>query len=187
MDDIKDNSQKLDFESIKVAERKTQNRRTLILSLIGNLSFCWSNNESMLIYLIKALLKTDEVSAKIIFGTLNTTRARIDLINRLAVVHIDDEVLAKELKRIIRVFSDCTKIRNDFIHCMFELDGTGAITHTHSLKIQVKKNELTTTTSRDLDDKRITQMAQTVKRLIKLNNDIWAFVPKLEEYMNAKS
>lgn len=177
---------KPDLSYLKKVARRSQDHRTLILSLIGNLSFCWSNNESMFLYVIMILLKTDETSAKIIFGTLNTTRARIDLIERLAVAHLKDEEIIREMKRIIRIFNDCTRLRNEFIHCMFKLNEEGDITHTHSLRIQIQKGELRTGLTKNIDDKRIKQIVQTIKKLIKLNDDIWNILPRIDAYMKSQ-
>lgn len=60
------------------------------LTLIGNLVHCWSNNESLFIYILMLLMETDEATAAIVFATLNTTRARIDLIERLAKIKVGD-------------------------------------------------------------------------------------------------
>lgn len=179
--------QRPNLEAIKKSARETQNHRTLILSLIGNISFCWSNNESMFIYIIMILLRTDETSAKIIFGTLNTTRARVDLVQRLIIAHVRDEAVAAELRRIIRIFNECTKIRNEFIHCLFHLDGGGDITHTHSLRIQIEKGELYTGITKPIDEERIKKIVQVIKKLIKLNDDIWVLLPVLERHMEASA
>jgi len=177
--------QRPNLEAIKKSARETQNHRTLILSLIGNISFCWSNNESMFIYIIMILLRTDETSAKIIFGTLNTTRARVDLVQRLIIAHVRDEAVATELRRIIRIFNECTKVRNEFIHCLFHLDGGGDITHTHSLRIQIERGELCTGITKPIDEQRIKKIVQIIKKLIKLNDDIWVLLPVLERHMEA--
>jgi hypothetical protein len=50
------------------------------MALIGNLVVSWSNNETLLIYILMLLLDTDQSSAAIVFASLNTTRARLDLI-----------------------------------------------------------------------------------------------------------
>jgi hypothetical protein len=65
-------------------------RRMVTLTLIGNLVHCWSNNESLFIYILMLLMETDEATAAIVFATLNTTRARIDLIERLAKIKVGD-------------------------------------------------------------------------------------------------
>ena len=42
---------------------------------MGHLICSWSNNESLFIYVLMILLRTDEASAAVVFATLNTTRA----------------------------------------------------------------------------------------------------------------
>ena len=55
-----------------------------VLMLVGKLNYTWTNTESLFIYLIAHLLNTNKEAATVIFLTLNTTRARIDLLERLA-------------------------------------------------------------------------------------------------------
>ncbi len=75
---------KPDFETLTAAAPASADRRTFVLALIGNLICSWSNNESLFIYVLMILLRTDEASAAVVFATLNTTRARLDLIQRMA-------------------------------------------------------------------------------------------------------
>src|ERR1700738_5242078 len=82
-----------DFEAMAAAAPASADRRTLILSLIGNLIVSWSNNESLFIYVLMILLDADQASAAIVFSTLNTTRARLDLIQRLARDQREDDTL----------------------------------------------------------------------------------------------
>ena len=65
-----------DFATLDLAAPGTADRRTLIPAHIGNLVFAWSNNETLLIYLIGILMRTNEVAAAIVFAILNTSRAR---------------------------------------------------------------------------------------------------------------
>ena len=55
-----------------------------LILLVGRLNYMWTNTESLLIHLIAGLTGADKNVAVIIFLTLNTTRARIDLVERLA-------------------------------------------------------------------------------------------------------
>ena len=82
-----------DFEALAAAAPASADRRTLILALIGNLIVSWSNNESLFIYVLMILLDTDRSSAAIVFATLNTTRARLDLIQRLSKIKPKEEKL----------------------------------------------------------------------------------------------
>jgi len=92
---------KPNFAAIEAAAPKGAGRRMLTLGLIGNLVYCWSNNESLFIYILMLLMEADEASAAVVFGTLNTTRARIDLIERLAKLKIRDKSIEKKLDDII--------------------------------------------------------------------------------------
>src|SRR4051794_16103775 len=65
------------------------------------------------------LQRTDEASAAVVFATLNTTRARLDLIQRLAKIRVSDKALSKNLTALIERFSESTKVRNELNHCMF--------------------------------------------------------------------
>jgi hypothetical protein len=172
-----------DFKAIEAAAPGSADRRTLILALIGNLVFSWSNNESLFIYVLMLLLETDQTSAAIVFATLNTTRARLDLINRLARIKIKDQAMQKELDRIIERFNDCTRVRNEFNHCMYTVDGHGEITHSHSIRIIETKNQLRLGDVKPMDDARLKEMRDTTDDLKRLNRDIWSFMPRLEAHL----
>jgi hypothetical protein len=174
------------FEAIEAAAFETANRRTLILALIGNISFSWSNNESMFIYVLMLLLNTDQTSAAIIFSTLNTTRARIDLVQRLAAVHLSGSDLATRLKDLLERFNTCTKARNEFNHCMYALNASGEITHTHSMKISETRGGIKFGNVRPIDEDRLTEMQETIRELKILNRDLWDFLPELESHIAAK-
>lgn len=55
-----------------------------VLLRVGRLNYVWTNTESLLIYIIAHLLRVEKDAAIVVFLTLNTTRARIDLIERLS-------------------------------------------------------------------------------------------------------
>ncbi len=172
-----------DFENLDAISHEKAGRRKLILGLMGNISYCWSNNESMFIYIIMALMGTDETSAAIIFATLNTTRARVELVERLARAKLTEEDLNKELRRIIRVFNECTKIRNEFNHSMFKVNEAGDITHTQSMRVQMRGNSISFGELKEIDDRRLKEISNTINRLVRLNREIWRFLPQLQAAM----
>ena len=51
-----------------------------VLLRVGRLNYVWTNTESLLIYVIAHLLRVEKDAAIVVFLTLNTTRARIDLV-----------------------------------------------------------------------------------------------------------
>jgi len=50
---------KPDFDMLAAAAPASADRRTFVLALIGNLICSWSNNESLFIYVLMILLRTD--------------------------------------------------------------------------------------------------------------------------------
>ena len=95
---------KPDFDMLAAAAPASADRRTFVLALIGNLICSWSNNESLFIYVLMILLRTDEASAAVVFATLNTTRARLDLIQRLAKIRVTDKALVEKSDGSDRAF-----------------------------------------------------------------------------------
>ena len=170
-----------DFDAIEIEAPKHADRQTMILALIGNLVFSWSNNESMFIYVLMILLDTDEATAAVVFVTLNTTRARLDLIQRLAAMKIGDPVIARTLRSLIRQFSSCTRLRNEFNHCMYVLNEHGEITHMQSMRIEEDRGGIAFGSSRELSDERIREIVDAIGRLKKLNREIWNFLPRLRD------
>ncbi|MFZ5692982.1 MAG: hypothetical protein ACOY5F_17200 [Pseudomonadota bacterium] len=178
---------KPDFERIDAIAPKSADRRTTILALIGNLVFSWSNNESLFIYLLMILLKTDQTSAAIVFATLNTTRARLDLIQRLAKTQVTDRSINRTLDDIVERFNEYTRIRNEFNHCMYNVSNRGDITHTHSIRIVETRKRLQFGELKPMDGARIKEMVDTIQGLKQLNRDIWAFLPRLEAHLTQSS
>jgi hypothetical protein len=176
--------QKPDFAALEAAAPGSADRRTTILSLIGGLVFNWSNNESLFIYVLMLLLKADQATAAIVFATLNTTRARLDLIQRLARIRIKDKALSKELDRLIDGFNDGTHIRNELNHCMYTVDNTtGEILHTQSMRLVQTSSALRFGEIKPMDEARIREMSDAVREMARINREIWDFMPRLEAYL----
>jgi hypothetical protein len=178
---------KPDFAAIEAAAYSSANRRTFIMALIGNLVYTWANNESMFIYLLMLLMNTDEATAAVVFATLNTTRARLDLVERLAKIKIKDRPVQKALDRIIARFSELTKVRNEFNHCMYTLNERGEVTHTHSIRMHEVKGKFQLGTVRNMDEARINEISEAVRSMTKLNREIWDFLPRLKASLQAPS
>ena len=172
--------EKPDFQAIEAAAIDSADHRTMVLALIGNLVFSWSNNESMFIYVLMVLLETDEVSAAIVFATLNTTRARLDLVQRLAKAKIADKGTAQALDGLISRFNTCTRIRNEFNHCMYVVSDRGEITHTHAMKIRESAGRLVLGEVRAVNESRIRELVKTIEDLKVLNRELWDFLPRLQ-------
>jgi hypothetical protein len=176
---------KPDFSAIEAAAHESASRRTFIMALIGNLVYTWSNNESMFIYILMLLMGTDEPTAAIVFATLNTTRARLDLVERLAKIKIPDKSVAKSLERIITRFNEVTKIRNEFNHCMYKVDAHGAITQTHSIRVHERRGEIQLGVVREMDEARINEILAAIRTMTQLNRAIWDLLPRLQSQLQS--
>ncbi|GGK39111.1 hypothetical protein [Salinarimonas ramus] len=176
-----------DFDALTAAAPSTADRRTEVLALIGHLVFSWSNNESLFIYVLMLLLETDEVSAAIVFATLNTTRARLDLVQRLAKAKLRDPALARELDALVARFSKQTKLRNDLNHCMYTVDEEGVIARTQLMKLEERGGRLSFGRVRAMDRARLDEMAEAVREHGALNRDLWALLPRLEAHLAARA
>ena len=172
---------------MEAAAPASAERRTFILSVIGNLVFSWSNNESLFIYVLMVLLRTDQTSAALVFATLNTTRARLDLVQRLAKATITDRALLRALNRLIDRFNDCTRVRNEFNHCVSTVNERGEITHTQSMRIQETRTGMKLGVTRPMDEARLQEMVDAVSELIRINRDIWAFLPRLQAHLQGRA
>lgn len=175
-----------DFESIERAAAGSHDQRGDLFGLIGNLVYTWSNNESLLVYLIMLLLQTDRPSALIVFGTLNTTRARVDLVQRLARVKVQDRELMQRLKGLTARFDAGTRLRNEYLHAMFSLDASGRITHTHSMRIEERGRTLRFGTKRAMDEERMEALRAEIRSLNALNREFWQLLSALETHLDGR-
>jgi len=175
--------QRPDFASIEKAALDSAADRQNLMTLIGQLVFSWSNNESLLIYVLMLLLRTDERSAAVVFSTLNTTRARLDLVRRLSLLHLHDPAIRAEVDRTIELFNDANRIRNEFLHAMYLVNEQGQITHTQMLRFIEKKGRVSFGDRQPIDAKRKQTLVDVDDRLRKLNRQLWDLLPRLQAAM----
>jgi hypothetical protein len=174
-----------DFLALESAAARTAPQRQAFLAQIGDLNFAWSNNESMLIYVIMLLLKTDEIAAAIVFSTLNTTRSRVDLIQRLSKTQLKDTALRREIEQLLGQFIRSTRVRNEFNHATYVVSANGEITHTHSMKLEENRGRLRFGVRRPVDEKRKEQLETAIRELQLINRCLWDLLPRLNTHMTA--
>ena len=91
---------------------------------MGRLNYAWTNTESLLIHLIAGLADTSKDVAVIIFLTLNTTRARTDLVERLAKMDDRDADEREAVLVLTRRLLKLSSLRNRYNHCIYAFDPT---------------------------------------------------------------
>lgn len=149
------------------------------LLLVGKLNYSWTNTESLLIHLIAGLSHTDKDTALVIFLTLNTTRARIDLVQRLAKMERTDPA---ERDRVLAVTSRIMKLsalRNRYNHCIYAFDPEGGNPRTILMRIADRKDNIKMGQVNELDDAAVQDIENAIASLAQINHDIWKLIHEL--------
>ena len=146
------------------------------LLLIGRLNYTWTNTESLLVHLMAGLAKVDKETAVILFLTLNTMRARVDLVERLAKL---DRTPAPERKRILaatRKLVQLSAARNRYNHSIYAFDPESGHVRTILMRIADRKDEIKMGQSTDLDEAAMGEIRSVISDLGDLNREFWAIV-----------
>ncbi len=146
------------------------------LLLIGRLNYTWTNTESLLVHIIAGLSRTDKETAVIIFLTLNTMRARVDLVERLSKL---DRVAALERERVIaatRKLVASSVARNRYNHSIYAFDPETGGVRTILMRIADRKDEIRMGKSTDLDETALNEIRSVIADLGALNREIWSII-----------
>jgi hypothetical protein len=151
----------------------TSTRLRDILLLIGQLNYTWTNTESLLIHMIAGLAKVDKETAIVIFLTLNTTRARIDLVERLTKMRKTAPVCRKEILDATHRLSDEAKLRNKYNHCIYSFDPDSGRNVTQSMRIFESRDEIKYGKIEELDAREIGRIRESINSLVAINRMFW--------------
>lgn len=144
-----------------------------LLLLIGKLNYTWTNTESLLIHLIAGLSKTDKETAVVIFLTLNTMRARVDLVERLAKLDRIEDTERHAVLALTRDMLKLSKLRNQYNHSIFAFDPDSGTASTILMRIADRKNDIKVGKETQIDDKALLQIETAISDLSKLNTRFW--------------
>ena len=147
-----------------------------ILLLVGRLNYTWTNTESLLLHLIGGLSGTTKDVAVVIFLTLNTTRARVDLVERLAKMDHQSPTERDAVLRLTRSLMKLSGARNRFNHCIYAFDPEGGPPKSILMRIADRKDGIRMGQALDLDAAAIAHIRQSITDLAQLNQEIWAHI-----------
>jgi len=147
-----------------------------VLLLVGQLNYTWTNIECLMIYLIAGLAKVDKETAIIIFLTLNTTRARVELVERLAKMPKTSPACRQAVLTVTEKLTRQAKLRNKYSHCIYSFDETGTHASTQLMRIVDGKDEVRYGKIEELDDKEVNRVQDSIEAIRGINKDIWAIV-----------
>ncbi|MCJ8519979.1 hypothetical protein ABID21_002970 [Pseudorhizobium tarimense] len=144
-----------------------------LLLLIGQLNYTWTNTESLLIHMIAGLAGVDKETAIVIFLTLNTPRARMDLVERLAKMQRIEPSCRAEILDATRRLGDEAKLRNKYNHCIYSFDPAGEIALTQSLRIFESRDAIKYGKIEALDETEINRIKSSIASLANINRTFW--------------
>ncbi|TDQ35555.1 hypothetical protein DEV91_10137 [Phyllobacterium brassicacearum] len=144
--------------------------------LVGKLNYTWTNTESLFIYLIAHLLNTNKEAATVIFLTLNTTRARIDLLERLAKIRSTPPETKAAVLQITSRMTREQRLRNKYNHCIYSFDETGHNASTQLMRIVDMNDNLKYGKVEALDDAEMLRIQSTIDAIVDVNKSIWSFI-----------
>jgi len=147
-----------------------------ILQLVGRLNYVWTNTESLFIYLISHLMGTSKEAAIVVFLTLNTTRARLDLIERLAKLPGVAPEDRAEVEAFVKRLAREGKLRNKYNHCIYSFDETGERAFTQLMRIADISDDIRYGKVEVLDDAEMQRIGATIAAITAVNKDIWRFL-----------
>ena len=153
-----------------------QRRFERLLLLTGQLNYMWTNTESLLIHVIAGLAGVDKEVAVVIFLTLNTTRARIDLVERLAKMDRRDTAERDEILTSTRALSRLSGVRNRFNHCIYAFDAESGSPQTILMRISDRRSDIRMGRTDPIDESELNRIAETLHQLSALNRKIWQLI-----------
>lgn len=147
-----------------------------VLLRVGVMNYSWSNTESLLIHLIAGLAGTRMDVAVVLFLSLKSTQARIELIERLAKLCRPAGDERAELLDLMRRFSRLSSIRNRFNHSIWSFDLEHGSISTILMRIADRKDGLLFGKNEMLDDEQVAQIDEALSSLRALNRALWRFL-----------
>ena len=151
-------------------------RNEELLLLIGKLNYAWTNTESLLIYLMSFIMGTTKDVAIVTFLTLNTSRARLDLIDRLLRLESTDEAIRERLSPLVARMKTAARVRNNYNHCIYSFDEHGEIESTQLLRIADYGNTLKYGKIQAIDEAEMGRIESSIQEIVDINRNIFSFI-----------
>ncbi|MDE1991369.1 MAG: hypothetical protein KGI75_02660 [Rhizobiaceae bacterium] len=147
-----------------------------ILLRVGRLNYVWTNTESLLIYIIAHLLKVEKDAAIIVFLTLNTTRARIDLVERLSKLPSAPPEESRQVLALMGRLKRESKMRNKYNHCIYSFDENGEISSTQLMRLVEDERHVKYGKVEQLDLREIERLESSIREIVAISNALWVFI-----------
>ncbi|GAB4353885.1 MAG: hypothetical protein Kow0026_12180 [Oricola sp.] len=149
-----------------------------LLLLLGRMNYSWTNTETLLIHFIAGLAGVDKETAIVIFLTLNTTRARFDLVDRLAKLDRVPDAMRDEILDLTGAMKDILKYKNRYNHSLYSFDADGGEAKTILMRVAETKRGIKFGKSQKLDADELERVREAIRKIETLNRAAWAIILK---------
>nr|WP_111298242.1 hypothetical protein [Paracoccus saliphilus] len=149
-----------------------------VLLRVGVMNYSWSNTESLLIHLLAGLAGVREDVAVVLFLSLKSTQARIELIERLAKLCRPAGDERTELLALMQRFTRLASTRNRFNHSIWSFDLEQGSISTILMRIADRRDGVLFGKCEPLDATEMARMDEALKVLGELNRAIWSFLKR---------
>lgn len=162
-------------------DERTKQYEALLMP-VGYLMAHWSNNEALLAYYLQNLVGTDSETALTILYSVGTARGRFDLLNNLVELNVPHKKVREKVRSLFKRFASTTKTRNKFAHALYEVDQQGFFSHITSVNLAGFSGD-NLLARQPVDRQAVNEILDAAKRLAKLNQDLWDYLPVFAKYM----
>lgn len=163
----------MQIESTNKGQSASETALDDILLRVGKLNYTWTNTESLFIHLIAGLASVEKDVAIVVFLTLNTTTARLDLVDRLAKLPSTPDEYRERILELTKRFRKESSLRNKYNHCIYSFDPEGGPPNTIMMRIADRKDRILVGRQDKADDREVANIDDAISRLSALNLDIW--------------
>ncbi|MGA9433591.1 MAG: hypothetical protein WBV62_05085, partial [Roseobacter sp.] len=135
-----------------------------------------TNTESLLIHLIAGLSRTDKETAIVTFLTLNTTRARIDLVQRLSKLDRVPQDERDAVLDVTRKVQQLSGLRNKYNHCIYSFDNKSGDLSTIQMRVADRKNRIKVGEMAPLDKQALEGIQTSLEEMASVNQSVWQVI-----------
>jgi len=143
---------------------------------IGRLTCVWTNTESLLVHVTAGLLGCDKDRALLVYLTLSTTRARIDLVERLAKSPFTPEAQRRVVLGVTARLAKLSGERNFYNHALYAWDPQDGAVSTIQMRVQDRGPQVKIGRRQPLDAAALRALQQVIADVAALNHDLWALI-----------
>lgn len=145
---------------------------------IGGLIINWSNNESVFLAMLQALVRGGPLSAAVIWHSHRTSIARIELVMRLCRERVKNGDLLEDLTKAAERFKNLSRTRNFYCHATYRYDSNLCLSHAQGITTLQEGKPISFEDKR-MDRATLNEINRVSLDLGELNAALWSLVRRL--------